>query len=87
MDRREYEDRYGEEVGTCNIHKAQIVDRSCPQCEDEKLDDGLCEWEARAFTLDTGYCPQCEGTNLNEDRTKCFDCDAQDYTERFIVGE
>ena len=53
----------------------------------EELDDGLLEWEARAFTLDTGYCPQCEGTNLNEDRTKCFDCDAQDYTERFIVGE
>ena len=62
----------------------------------EELGDGLFEqyakwtksgWEVRAFTLDTGYCPQCEGTNLNEDRTKCFDCDAQDYTERFIVGE
>ena len=36
MDRRAYEERYGEEVGTCNIHKAQIVDRSCPQCEDEE---------------------------------------------------
>ena len=35
MDRDEYEERYGEEVGTCNIHKVMIVDRSCPQCEDE----------------------------------------------------
>ena len=39
------------------------------------------------YYLDTGCCPECEGTNLNADRTKCFDCDAQDYTERFIVGE
>ena len=53
----------------------------------EELMACLGEWEARAFTLDTGYCPQCEGANLNADRTKCFDCDAQDYTERFIVGE
>ena len=35
MDRDEYEERYGEEVGTCNIHKVMVVDRSCPQCEDE----------------------------------------------------
>ena len=39
MDRREYEECYGEEVGTCNIHKAQIVDRSCPQCDDEEHGD------------------------------------------------
>ena len=32
---REYEERYGEEVGHCNIHKVQVVDRSCMQCEDD----------------------------------------------------
>ena len=37
--------------------------------------DGLWEWEARTFTLDTGQCPECDGTNLTEARTKCRDCD------------
>ena len=38
-----YEERYGEEVGTCSIHKITVVDRSCLQCEDEQ--DGICgEW-------------------------------------------
>ena len=26
-------------------------------------------------------CPECEGTNLNEDKTVCFDCQAADYLE------
>ena len=33
FDGLEYEERYGEEVGRCNIHKVQIVDRSCDLCE------------------------------------------------------
>ena len=33
MARREYEERYGEEVGTCSIHKITVVDRSCDLCE------------------------------------------------------
>lgn len=24
-------------------------------------------------------CPECEGSNLNEDATKCFDCQRKDY--------
>lgn len=24
-------------------------------------------------------CPECEGTNLNSTRTKCWDCSANDY--------
>ena len=40
-------------------------------------EDALWEWEARAFILDTGECPECEGHNLNEDRTKCRDCDPE----------
>ncbi len=31
--------------------------------------------------LPEGECPECEGTNLNEDGTVCFDCQASD-----IVG-
>jgi rubrerythrin len=34
IERMEYEERYGEEVGRCNTHKIQIVDRSCDLCED-----------------------------------------------------
>ena len=26
-------------------------------------------------------CPECEGTNLSEDRTQCFNCQAEDYAE------
>jgi len=33
---------HGVEVGTCNIHKIKIIDRDCPQCEDEHL--GPWEW-------------------------------------------
>ncbi len=40
ISRDEYEERYGEEVGTCSIHKITVVDRSCLQCEDEQ--DGIC---------------------------------------------
>lgn len=24
-------------------------------------------------------CPECEGVNLTEDKTKCFDCDSANY--------
>ena len=24
-------------------------------------------------------CPECEGDNLTEDKTQCFDCQAEDY--------
>ena len=26
-------------------------------------------------------CPECEGSNLNEDHTVCWDCMASDYAE------
>ena len=35
ISRMEYEERYGEEVGTCNKHKTIVVDNSCDLCEDE----------------------------------------------------
>ena len=42
MNGMEYEEKYGEEVGTCNIHKVQVVDRSCDQCIDEAEDRWIC---------------------------------------------
>lgn len=29
--------------------------------------------------MDKNYCPQCNGTNLNEDKTICFDCDSGEH--------
>jgi uncharacterized paraquat-inducible protein A len=45
----------------------------------ESWTPGEHEWDftARAVLI----CPECEGTNLNEDQTGCFDCQAEDYTE------
>ena len=42
ISRMEYEERYGEEVGTCNIHNIQVIDRSCDQCEDELKEQWQC---------------------------------------------
>ena len=42
-DKQEYEERYGEEVGTCNIHKVMVVDRSCDLCEDELKEQWQCK--------------------------------------------
>ena len=29
------------------------------------------------MALDSGLCPDCEGENLNEDKTRCWDCDPE----------
>ena len=39
LDKRDYEERYGEVVGRCNIHKIQVIDKSCPECEATFDDD------------------------------------------------
>ena len=62
MDRREYEERYGEEVGYCNVHKVTVVDRSCDQCYDEI--DWICkecgEWREDDARVQGGMkCGQC----------------------------
>jgi len=33
---------------------------------------------------DPETCPECEGSNLNEDHTECWDCSAADYREGVI---
>jgi len=79
MDRREYEERYGEEVGTCNIHKAQILDRSCPQCEDEEHEcqfhSACCDSPPAAGMYETGRCGRCG------DPTE-FGCECGELEER-----
>lgn len=54
-DKREYEERYGEEVGRCNTHKVQVVDRSCDLCIDE-----LEQAE------DAARCRECEEVRMDE---------------------
>ena len=34
-DKQDYEEKYGEEVGSCNRHKITVVDNNCDLCEDE----------------------------------------------------
>ena len=38
-------------------------------------------WLAEEFgeEIELAQCPECDGTNLTEDATKCFDCYASDY--------
>jgi hypothetical protein len=34
--------------------------------------------DSKRMALDiNGACPDCEGTNLNEDKTRCWDCDPE----------
>lgn len=49
LDKLAYEERYGEVVGRCNIHKIQVIDRSCPECEDDEFSEreSLSDFEKR----------------------------------------
>jgi hypothetical protein len=62
MDRREYEERYGEEVGRCAVHEVTIVDRNCEQCEDDR----------------GSVCPECGESRPDSARVKagmkCAQC-------------
>ena len=40
-----------------------------------EMRDGLVQLMMKA----NHRCPECQGTNLNEDRTLCWDCSANDY--------
>ena len=35
MDRREYEEHYGEHVGYCSVHKHDVLDSYCEDCGDD----------------------------------------------------
>ena len=68
--REEYEEKYGEVVGRCNVHNHLAVDNIC--------------WECYA---DANKCPECEGTNLNEDGDTCFDCAVEDFRDSYSRGD
>jgi|TARA_R110000824_G_scaffold111242_1_gene259615 predicted adenine nucleotide alpha hydrolase (AANH) superfamily ATPase len=62
ISKREYEERYGEEVGTCNVHKITVVDSSCEQCYDEiNWTCGECgEWRPDDDRVEGGMeCGEC----------------------------
>ena len=79
MDRREYEERYGEHVGTCKIH-GTVIDHFCEPCE------GFPEWlseccsappiEAGGIGIDestipyggpSGFCSRCHDNCIFND--------------------
>ena len=35
------------------------------------------EWDRKQKERQDPTCPECEGTNLNEDGTRCWDCDPE----------
>ena len=37
--------------------------------------------------MDKNYCPQCNGTNLNEDKTICFDCDSGEHASEDMYDD
>ena len=41
MSSTEKAEYHGEEVGRCNIHNQPVINRDCPDCEEEKR-DGVC---------------------------------------------
>ena len=32
LDKQDYEERFGETVGFCNIHRVQVADNNCERC-------------------------------------------------------
>lgn len=82
LDRREYEERYGEHVGTCKIH-GTVID-GCQICD---MENGEPDWRSQccdappfyvegAIDLDestiryggpSGFCSRCKDTVIFED--------------------
>jgi len=81
MDRREYEEYYGEHVGTCKVH-GTVLD-GCQICDDE---NGEPDWRsqccdappyiAKGIDIDestiryggpSGFCSRCKDTTVFED--------------------
>ena len=80
MDRREYEEYYGEHVGTCRIHGSVLG--SCDACEDSEPDwrsqccdasplyiDGVVDIDESTIPYGgpSGYCSHCHDNCIFED--------------------
>ena len=72
MDRYEYEEKHGEEVGRCNIHNIQVIDRSCDQCEDELRD--FYKGENRGLTFGEAWAKAFTGDKFGKERWQCGEC-------------
>ena len=80
LDRREYEEYYGEHVGTCSIH-GTVLD-GCQICEDEEREpdwrsqccdaspfyaEGIIDLDYSTLPTPSGFCGHCLDTTLFED--------------------
>jgi hypothetical protein len=80
LDRREYEEYYGEHVGTCSIH-GTVLD-GCQICEDEEREpdwrsqccdaspfyaEGIIDLDYSTLPNPSGFCGHCLDTTLFED--------------------
>ena len=81
MDRREYEEHYGEHVGTCPIHGTVIA--GCEVCDYENIDyadwrsqccdappyyvEGAVDLDYGTLPTPSGFCRHCKDTTLFED--------------------
>ena len=77
MDRKEYEEYYGEHVGTCSIHGAVL--EVCEICEGEPdwrsqccdappfYAEGYIDIDYSTSPTPSGFCNQCKDTTLFED--------------------
>lgn len=76
MDRREYEERYGEHVGTCSIHGTVLG--SCSACEQDEGCEGNPDWrsqccDAPPFYAD-GYIEDIDYSTLPTPSGFCRQC-------------
>ena len=86
MDRQDYEERYGEVVGRCNIHNIQVIDNSCDACEEEQA----LEHECKDFVSQCcsggkhEYVEDVCGKCLDNTGFECLDCGKleNEYTEK-----
>ena len=61
----DYEERYGEHVGFCRIHRQRVLG-TCALCEDDAHEEASCDYCGREYACDCEspigdhMCPQCD---------------------------
>jgi hypothetical protein len=62
----DYEERYGEHVGFCRVHRQRVLG-SCDDCEqDDSYHDPVCMYCSKNFSCDCEWpgdghmCPRCD---------------------------
>jgi hypothetical protein len=54
LDKREYEERFGETVGFCNIHRVRVADSNCERCYMEH-ECGACQKDNKDQETNSTY--------------------------------